>query len=234
MQIFKGLLNSFFPNTCISCGEIIDEGEHLCDYCYGMLPYIDFTKNCNKCGLPKKNCDCKNRVFYFGGAIAPFYNDASAKSAMYRFKFLRHTRNADFFSKQMALAVESVYCDIKFDGVAYVPLSLKKFLNRGFNQSGILAKQIADILNLPVFDKSLYCKNSKVIQHDINDPKERFKNVEGLYSCKYKVMGKNILLVDDIKTTGATLNECAKQLILSGADNVYCVAGLISNKRKDK
>ena len=86
---------------------------------------------------------------------------------------------------------------------------------------------------MPVVD-ILYRNKSKTDQHDIKNPKERFKNVEGLYGAKGKVNGKNILLVDDIKTTGATLNECAKQLILSGADNVYCVTGLISDRRKEK
>ena len=110
---------------------------------------------------------------------------------------------------------------------------LDYMLNRGFNQSKILAEKIGEKLNLPVLD-ILYRNKSKTDQHDIKNPKERFKNVEGLYGAKGKVNGKNILLVDDIKTTGATLNECAKQLILSGADNVYCVTGLISDRRKEK
>lgn len=233
MQIFNVLLNVFFPNTCISCGKVIDSNEYLCDYCHEKLPRIDFTKNCIRCGLPNKNCECNNRVFYFGGSIAPFYNDDSAQNAMYKFKFSRHTRNANFFSKQMSLTIKNVYSNVKFDGITYVPLTFKKYLKRGFNQSSVLAKQIAKICDLPYFDNLLYRNKNKIAQHKITGVKERFKNVEGLYGCKQKVKG-NILLVDDIKTTGATLNECAKQLILNGADNVYCITGLITNNRKDK
>lgn len=234
MRIFNGLINALFPNTCIACGEVIAEDEQLCDYCFEFLERIDFTKSCTRCGMPKKNCDCRIRVFSFSGAAAPFYSKASAKDAMYKYKFSKNTRNAEFFAQQMALTVKSVYRDIEFDGVTYVPLVLRKFLKRGFNQSGVLANKIAEILNLPFWDDLLYCKKSKKSQHDIKNPKERFKNVEGLYGCKRRVNGKTILLIDDIKTTGATLNECAKQLILNGADNVYCLTGLITNNRKEK
>ena len=233
MQIFKGLFNAFYPNTCISCGEIIEDGEFLCDSCYEMLPEIDYTKNCNRCGIPKKDCQCKSRVFYFGGTAAPFYNDTSAKSGMYKFKFSRNTRNAEFFSQRMALTVNNVFKDIKFDYITYVPLTAKKYLFRGFNQSRILAKQIGDLLCIPFADKLLYRNKGNINQHDIKNPKERFINVVGLYYCKQKVTGKNILLVDDIKTTGATLNECAKQLLINGANNVYCITGLISYNRKE-
>lgn len=233
MRIFKSIISALFPNTCIACGEIIEEGECLCDYCYEILDRVDFTKACKRCGLSKKNCECKNRVFYFAGVAAPFYNESSAKDAMYKFKFSKETRNAEFISQQMLLTIEMVYDNIDFDIVTFVPLTFKRFLNRGFNQSQILAEKIGEKLNLPVLD-ILYRNKSKTDQHDIKNPKERFKNVEGLYGSKGKVNGKNILLVDDIKTTGATLNECAKQLILSGADNVYCITGLITDKRKDK
>ncbi len=232
MEIFKSVINAFFPNTCIACGDIIDEGEDFCDYCFGMLPKLDFTKNCIRCGLKKKNCECKYRLFYYNGMIAPFYNSGTAQKAMYRFKFSRSERNAKFFARQMSLTVKTAYSDINFDAVTFVPISFKKKLKRGFNQSEVLAKQVSEILNLPLLNNLLYCKYKKVNQHDLKKIKERFKNVEGMYGCNYKITGKTILLIDDIKTTGVTLNECAKQLILSGADKVYCLSGLISERKK--
>ncbi len=234
MSAFKNILSAFFPNTCIACGEIINEDEHLCEYCFEMLERVDLIKNCTRCGLPKKHCDCKKHVFYYNGCIAPFYNDTSAKDAMYKYKFAKRQKNAEFFAQHLALAVKTVYYDINFDAVTYVPLNYRKFLKRGFNQSEVLARQISEILDLNLYDNLLYCKKNKVSQHDLKNPKDRFKNVAGLYGCKHQVTGKNILLIDDIKTTGATLNECAKQLILSGADKVYCVTGLITYNRKDK
>lgn len=231
MVNFKTAISAFYPNTCIGCGAIIDDGEHLCEYCYEMIPRVSLDKICTRCGLPKKLCECKNRVFYYNGCVSPFYKDGAAQEAMYGFKFARKTANAKYFSEQMSLSVKMVFSDIRFDAVTFVPMTWIKSLRRGFNQSYVLAKQIAEILNLPIIDNALTCKYKMVSQHDL-PLKERFKNVEGLYSSKRKVRG-NILLIDDIKTTGATLNECSKQLILSGADKIYCVTGLIT-KRKDR
>ncbi len=230
MQISKAVINSFFPNTCIACGDIIEDSESFCDYCYEMLSRVDFTKNCLRCGSKKKSCECKYRVFHYSGVTAPFYNSYSAQEAMYKFKFSRQKRNAKFFAEQMSIALKNVYNDIKFDAITFVPLSFKKKLKRGFNQSEILARCISEILKIPTID-ILYCNGKRINQHDLTNPKERFKNVQGIYGYKYKINGKNILLIDDIKTTGATLNECAKQLILSGADNVYCVTGMITERK---
>lgn len=232
MQIFKTVINAFFPNTCISCGDIIQEDEYFCDYCYDKLERVDITKICLKCAASKKNCECKNRLFYYNGMIAPFYTRFSAKDAMYRYKFQKQERNVKFFANQISIMVKTVYGDIDFDAVVPVPLSFRKRLNRGFNQAEVLAKEISKILGIPVINGLLYCKGKRTNQHETKDIKQRFKNVQGLYGYRYKIKGKIVLLVDDIKTTGATLNECARQLILSGADKVYCVTGLITERKK--
>lgn len=224
-------MNSLFPNKCIACGDIIQDSEYFCDYCYEMLKRVDISKNCARCGCKKKDCECNKRIFYFGGMTAPFYNEGTAQKALYKFKFSHKKENSKFFAEQMALAVRNIYREVSFDGVAFVPLTRMRRLKRGFNQSEVLASEISEILNLPLYENLLYCKRKKSRQYRLK-PSDRFKNVSGIYFCKQKLNGKNILLVDDIKTTGATLNECAKQLILSGANSVYCVTGLISERKK--
>lgn len=230
-KIFKAIIHSFFPNTCAACGDIIDEGEHLCSYCHEMISRCDPTKRCTRCGHSKKQCECNKRVFLYDGCIAPFYNDGPAKSAMYKYKFSKRLNNAHYFAQQMALSIKTEYRDIHFDGITYVPLSRRKRLLRGFDQCYILAKEISEILEIPFLEAALMRKNSRHIQHETSY-KERFENVKGLYSYCYKNTGRVILLLDDIKTTGATLQECSKQLLLSGADRVYCVTGLITNYKE--
>lgn len=233
MNIFRTVLNTIFPNKCISCGTIIDNDEFLCEYCNEMLRYIDLSKICKRCGVLKRDCQCKMRVFHFGGCVAPFENKDIAKNAMYRYKFHNNMTSAEFFAFEMAKAVRTVYNDIDFDGIAYVPMNFLKRFKRGFNQSERLAKELSKTLDLTVFDNLLSSSYSSKTQHKM-PLKERFSNVKGMYSFNYKVTGKTILLVDDIKTTGATLQECAKQLLLAGADNVYCITGLISLSKKGK
>lgn len=226
------LFSFIFPNTCLGCGEIIADGEYFCDCCYELLSRIDSDKQCIKCGLPKGKCDCNNEVYSFDGIIAPFYNKDTAQNAMYAFKFNKRKYIATFFAQQMALNFKYVYSDTPFDGICYVPLSAKSFRKRGFNQSREIAVKMAEILKIPLLDGQLGCKNKHKSQHKTS-AEERKENVKGVYYPLKKASGR-ILLVDDIKTTGATLNACAEQLLLSGATSVYCITGLITYNRDKK
>jgi ComF family protein len=172
-------------------------------------------------------------VFHFKSAVAPFKNDGIAKTAMYRYKFKRTPGAELFFGREMAKTVRSVYYDISFDGVAFVPMHPRRQMKRGFNQAEQFARVLADIMGLKLYDKLLSAKYSKVTQHS-SSLKERFANVKDAYTFNHKVTGKTILLVDDIKTSGASLDACAKQLLLAGAENVYCITGLVTDKERKK
>ncbi len=236
MGIIKALLYSiidaFFPNKCIACFEIIPKGESLCCYCHEAMPKTNFDNRCRVCGNLKKQCDCKYRAFHFNGATSPFYNEGIARKAMYAFKFNRKIELADFFAQRMVISVNTDFNGVAFDAVAYVPLLLKDELKRGYNQSRELAANIAKILDMPLLENALGCYEKHHTQHKTK-LQERFKNVKGIYYPNISINGRTVLLVDDIKTTGATLDECTKALFKAGADNVYCVTGLIT-KRKIK
>lgn len=232
LKVLKIVISAFFPNTCISCGDIIDEGEELCNYCHEMLEKCDSLKRCIKCGQKKGNCDCKYRVYRFDGCISPFYSNDISRKAMYKFKFGKKLRNADFFAKQMAICIKTEYSNIKFDGICFVPLATVNELKRGFNQSKILAEKISKITGIKLLDGALKCKKSSVSQHSLSLD-ERFNHVKGRYSCHLNLKGKTILLVDDIKTSGATLDECSRQLLSCGANKVYCITAIIVKEKKD-
>ena len=221
------------PKTCVCCGEIIEEEEMLCDYCREMILRCDPLKRCRRCGMVKRDCVCNSRLFFFNGCIAPFVNTDFARDAMYRFKFASKLFAADFFAREMALCVVNEYRDITFDAICYVPMFRKKQRKRGYNQSRLLAEKLAEILHLPVRHDLLICRRLSKPQHEL-DAKRRMENVLGLYACKGDAEGATLLLVDDIKTTGATLNECAKQLVIGGASAVWCVTALATEKRKTK
>lgn len=233
MKVFKIVLTALFPNKCVSCGEIVDEEYTLCEYCFEMAESVDFAKVCPRCGVKKSDCQCKSRVFHFAGCVSPFENEGVAQAIVYRYKFKKVHAASVFLAREMAKAVKMAYYDIDFDGIAYVPMHPIKQLKRGFNQSEELAKHLSKLLNISLCDRLLSCEYRRTSQHDM-DVKERFKNVKGMYKTNYKVTGKTILLVDDIKTTGASFDECAKQLLLAGADNVYCVSAVGSKTKKGR
>ena len=107
MKVFKVIVNALFPNKCISCGEIIQSEDFVCEYCLEMMKDVDLFKICASCGLPKKECQCKLRVFHYAGAVAPFENIGTAKKAMYRYQFARITQGANFFAFEMAKTVQT-------------------------------------------------------------------------------------------------------------------------------
>ena len=224
---------AFVPARCCSCGKIINEEEYLCDYCYEMLERTNTVKRCIRCGNRVKDCVCKYRVLHFDGVVSPFVNSGVASKVTYAFKFRGKMRGGEFLAENMALCVRENYSDIKLDCICYVPMAEVKLKHRGYNQCKILADRLGELLGLPVYDGLLMCKNSDTNQHDIKNYGERFHNVAGRYSADDSAEFKRILLVDDITTSGATLNECAKQLLKHGACCVYCVTALFT-ERKNK
>lgn len=236
MIVLKKVLNAIadilFPKHCAGCGELLDTSDDFCDYCFEMLSKTDCDSLCEKCGCGKKECQCKYHVFHFSAAAAPYYNEGPAKKAMYDFKFRGKLYFAEFFAEKMALTVINKFHSIKFDAIAYVPIPLKRELKRGYNQSRELAIRIAKILELPLAEKAIGCNEKKQIQHE-TDFKYRFENVKGKYYPNISLKGKTVLLVDDIKTTGATLDECTKALLKAGALEVYCITGLITKRKKE-
>ena len=228
--MIKDLLSALFPNICIGCGTIIDENEFLCDYCAEMIERYNLNKFCIKCGNYKNACRCSKQVFFFDGCAAPFKYTGIARKCMHEFKFRHKEKISDYFAEQMALTVKQCYFDVDFDIVCCLPIERLKGMRRGYNQTEILGKKIAEILGLPFCNNALGLKVRKRIQHKtlLN---ERFNNVKEAFYVKTPLKNKNILLVDDIKTTGATLSECAKVLLASGCNKVYCITGLAVERK---
>ena len=220
----RGMLSVVYPKKCIFCGEIIEETEDVCTVCHRELERIDPLKRCIKCGLVKKYCQCSSRVFRFEGLVSVFEYTGLAKKGYFKYKFSGREQYAGYFAKCMALAVKNEYGDIKFDFLCGVPTSLRSKTKRGYGHTEILCEHISYLTGIPYADKIIFCKNFKKPQHS-HGFGERFENIKGKYYTKDKtnIKGATVLLVDDIKTTGASLDECARVLLWAGADKVYCV-----------
>ena len=231
MGISKVLISAVSPKVCLGCGEIINENDDLCFYCHEMLSKTADSKYCSKCGNNKANCRCTKDVLFFKGIASPFYNEGIAREIMYSYKFSHREYVAEFFARQIVLSIKQNFYDTGFEVVCFVPLFFLNRLRRGYNQSELIARHVGKLLNIPVASKALGCKFKSKPQHEmlIN---ERSENVKDKYYSKHSLRGKRVLLIDDIKTTGATLNECAKALMGAGADSVYCATGLVTPKKK--
>ncbi len=222
MKLSDALISILFPKKCYACDRLISKGR-LCDLCKSSLVFINPAKRCIKCGLEKENCQCNYRAFYFENIIAVFEYSESARDIALGYKRDRQIQHSKFLSDYMVRAINEEYENINFSAVCYVPTSLKSRASQGYDHSKVLAKRVAKELSLPLRN-ALFCKSFRRSQHK-SDFKKRRKNVIGKYGIREKVNG-NVLLVDDIKTTGSTLDECSFKLLQAGADKVYCVTAL--------
>ena len=133
----------------------------------------------------------------------------------------------------MAIAAASKFGAENIDIVTFVPADKKSLRARGYNQSEFFAKNIAEYLDKPL-ERDILRKRDKVkTQHDIGNIKDRYSNVFNAFYSVKRADGMNVLLVDDIKTTGATLDACARELKFAGANKVFCVTALVTRRKKE-
>lgn len=201
------LLDLFFPNTCCICGKLIDWDLFICDECVSRLEFAD-ERVCKNCG--KAECICKEKLPYQRAETIFFYHGETAEKIRL-FKVSPQMKNfGRYIGEKLSEKILEDVPDLKFDFVIPVPESKESLKKKGFNQSEIIAKQIAENLNCKV-RTDLIVKNSGVRQHDLKTAKERKINVETLFSLSNNenLTGKNIIICDDIITTGSTLKKCA-------------------------
>lgn len=202
-------------HACLSCDkEILDGTKYqLCDKCRNELEKID-GRYCAKCGEilsdGKMLCElCKGFEYEFDSNRSMFYYGEVSSKIVKSLKYGGRKYYAKHIAKMMTedkLVFENV------DVITYVPISNKRKRIRGFNQAEEIAKEIALIMNIPV--KGLLIKTiDKKHQAGLNQ-KDRLENLKGTFDLNKdfvdEIKQKNILIVDDVFTTGATLSECSK------------------------
>lgn len=229
----KGLLNAilrlFYPQRCICCGKITND-RFLCDDC--KLERIT-VKVCDRCGLTAAACDCKRNAFHFDGMAGVFYNTGKAQEIVYKFKNMADTDTADFIAQNIVERIRDRFPELKFDGVCVIPMRNMKKLKRGYNQADLIAKRVAKLLRVDYFKNGLSRIKQGAIQHKLKY-EQRFFNVRGLYKANMRFDGKKILLVDDIRTSGATFDECARVLKRAGASCVIAASALVTQNYIEK
>lgn len=219
-----------FPKKCVSCAQIISPDKYYCENCESKMPYIS-SERCEECGMSKKDCSHAKIKKYYDGIYAPFYYEGGAKNGILRLK--RYPVYAEAFAAECEKVFNGYLQDKSIDFVCAVPMGKHRFRESGYNHSAALGEEISKRINLP-FENVLGILYEPHSQHSLPSS-FRGGNVRGIYDIicpEEKIKGKNILLVDDIKTSGATLNECALILKLYGANSVYALTAAVSRKGK--
>lgn len=219
------ILNVIFSRRCGICGDICPVNNPICDNCERDDIRID-GKICMRCGNPKDKCSCENiRYLYYESICAPFYYRGGARNAVFRLKFRNRRELATSLGEEMAKCVKERYKGYGFDLCTFMPAHQNKIKERGYNHAELLAEVVADRLSLPCLP--LLTKDFDTSpQHQLPLYK-RTGNLAGALSFNYEALSDvtdmRILLCDDVKTSGNSLNECAELLLFNGAAEVRCV-----------
>lgn len=221
-EIFSLFLDAIYPPRCPFCGEMMSPGETLCETCAAENIPIFITRTLELQNRPE-TIPCKVLYHYKSGV----------QHAILDLKFHDVPENAAFFAKKMTEMILSSYNTLHIDFITAVPISKERRRERGYNQTELLAKQMVKNSTL----KYAVClekqKNNRE-QHKL-PAAQRKTNVVGVYRCINPdfVKGKNILLLDDVVTTGYTMGECAETLYNAGAKCVVCAAIATSSVESD-
>lgn len=221
--------NIFFPRDvkCIFCSEELSNRAYnsTCEICYPILPFIN--KSCPKCGgaITEENSgvciDCKINNYSFTMALSVFEYINQPLNAIQKLKYNRKKYLAEPLGLYLAQRLSTENIDI--DYLTFVPIHEEKLKIRKFNQAELLAQEVSKLTNVPILP---------LCEKVVNTPsqtelsfKERRANVKDSFEFnkKYKstIKGKNILIIDDVFTTGATCDEVSSLLLKHGAKNCF-------------
>ncbi|MDD4860408.1 MAG: ComF family protein [Dehalococcoidales bacterium] len=209
-----------FPQWCIGCGR---GGDILCYSCrQQFLPVIPPV--CPRCGLPQVNgqlcLNCSGWQAAIDGIRSPYQFDGVAREAVHQLKY----RNLRILAVPLAKLLYDFLKEnpLPAEVIIAVPLHPKRLRERGYNQSQLLAEKLSRLSGLPVMDDCLARAHYTMPQARTGSVAERRSNIAGAFLCRNgKVKNRQVLLIDDVATTGATLNSCADVLKAAGAAGVW-------------
>lgn len=226
------ILNLIYPPTCILCQSLSTTG--LCEKCKVDYP-ITIDKRCMRCSKfiedkESEYCqDCKGSKKYFIQGVSLWVHKGKVKKSIYRFKYQNHRIYAREYAKLIVFYYGDKIKEWGPEAVVGVPIHKSRFRSRGYNQAQVLAKAIVDEIKLVYgvdikeCTRDTYRNKNTGFQKRL-DNKQRIKNLQGVFGVKKGVVLPNkLLIIDDIYTTGATLNELAKILKENGAMELYFI-----------
>lgn len=236
-SVISCLLEILYPRRCPICDEIVmPKGQLICSKCFLELSYVK-QPACKKCGKEVFNdsieycLDCSRHKRRFEYGIALLNYEEKAKRSMTKIKYKNKRQYMDFYIEAICQRYEKQIHYMKADALVPVPIHPSRRRRRGFNQAEILADGIGKRLEIPVC-KELLVRNKKTAPQKALNPSERLHNLEQAFSARHLPGGiKSVIIVDDIYTTGSTIEACTRVLKAAGIQKVYFVTVCIGKEQ---
>jgi len=238
LNIFKSFIDVLFPNRCVFCGKPLKNESYICNQCKVRLDYIG-DKTCKRCGAPinkdtnlmieKINDSYINGCSNCEGFDFSFYKNESLyvysgiiRNLIHLYKFKKRWRLYKYFSKELINYKNEYIKD--FDFIIAVPLTKSRLKERGYNQSSLIAEEISRVTGVCYLKNALNRRGHSKPQSITSNIDERYINMEDKIEVNSKYINmiedKNILLFDDILTTGITASVCSDALYSVKVRNV--------------
>ena len=233
----EGVLDMIYPRRCPICDEIVEvvsisngrikTGGHIHEKCNAKIRYIK-GETCMKCGKPLsfnerdlEYCeDCRKVRHYYDRGFSVF-DYRSVSGSVYRFKYMGRQEYARFYGKAVARRYRRLFKRLGIDAIIPVPMYRKKEIKRGYNQAEVFAKFVGRELGIPVYS-DVIARNKNTVPMKELDARERRINLKKAFNIvRNDVKFKCILIIDDIYTTGSTIDEIAHEFRDAGVQRVY-------------
>lgn len=223
------LIELIFPRRCPVCDRPVKPADGLiCSECEKKLEYVK-EPCCMKCGkeltdLEAEYCfDCARKRHVYDRGIS-LYRYRCIRQTIYRFKYASRREYADFLGKEMAMRLGRQILAWKPDALVPVPLHPARQRKRGYNQAQLLAKVLGEYLKIPVLDQWIKrCRNTR--PQKLLDGRERQNNLKKAFkTVQNDVKLNTIVIIDDVYTTGSTVDEIAAVCRQSGVRKIYFAA----------
>lgn len=219
-------LSLFFPGRCPFCDEVIPMGAFQCGECGGKLPVVR-QPFCCKCGQPLEDgrreycADCARKRHSYTRGRAVYVYEGAVKTSLYRFKYGGRREYAACYARQAVESYGAWIRELKPEALVPVPLHPGRRRKRGYNQAELFARELGEQLGLPVYSR-LVCRSVDTRpQKELNDV-QRKKNLKNAFTIPENIVQlKKVLLVDDIYTTGSTVDAVSEALRAAGVEQVY-------------
>lgn len=210
-------IGKLLAQDCLLCAAT-SENEILCKACATDLPRLQ-KQQCPRCALPTPNSEicgrCLTKAPHYDATLATYRYDFPLDKLVQSFKYGHRLALGAYLGQQLAALTENIVADV----IVPLPLHPLRLRERGFNQALELARPVGTARNLPIDSTSCSRTRNTLAQANLAW-RERSKNIRGAFHCSTDFTGQRIILVDDVMTTGASLDECARTLKLHGAAEV--------------
>ena len=233
-HIIKGIIDSsidlLYPKHCVSCDKVLLKIEKEMGFCKACAKKIQLVgpNYCMTCGVPvnedEQYCNtCQNTKHYFDQNRAIFRYTGDMKDAMYRFKYA----NRRCYGKTFVWHAMKIYGnwikEMDFDVIIPVPMYEKKKRKRGYNQAEVYAKAVSAHLHIPVFRDAVRRVRNTAPMKELDARGRRNNLKKAFIIAKNDVKFKCVLIIDDIYTTGSTIDEIAHEFRMAGVQKIYCL-----------